>query len=228
MADYKPGEPIIQQPVPIRKQVYEYLRNQILSGAIGPSTRLVEAQIASGIGASRTPVREAMHLLEKDGFLESIPRVGYRVKRLEWEELEEIVEIRRVNELLASRWAIQAGDDHDIAALEKNLDKSRAAIGKGHLDAFLKFDEEFHEILVGAGKRPHILALCQQLWRLMLRYRYGSLRDQAAVDKALEGHESILNCLKNKDEKGLEAAIMAHLDYSLTNIRRHTEAIMQV
>ena len=222
MTDNETSAPIIQQPVPIRKQVYAYLRKQILSNAIEPSTRLVEAQIAKEIGASRTPVREAMHLLEKDGFLESIPRVGYRVKKLDWEELEEIVAIRRVNELLACRWALKIIDDNAIQALEKNLEISKAAIDRGHPEEFLKYDEEFHEILVGAGKRPHILALCQQLRRLMLRYRYESLRDQESVEKALKGHERILDCLKNKDEKGLEAAIIAHLDYSLANIRLHT------
>jgi DNA-binding GntR family transcriptional regulator len=182
----------------------------------------VEAQIAKEIGASRTPVREAMHLLEKDGFLESIPRVGYRVKKLEWEELEEIVEIRRINELLACRWAIKVIDAKTIKALEKNLNMSKAAIDKGHLEDFLKHDEEFHEILVGAGKRPHIFALCQQLRRLMLRYRYESLRDQESVEKALKGHECILDCLKKKDEKCLETAMIDHLDFSLANIRLHT------
>ena len=134
MADNKTSTSIIQQPVPIRKQVYEYLRNQILSNAIEPSARLVEAQIAKEIGASRTPVREAMHLLEKDGFLESIPRVGYQVKKLEWEELEEIVEIRRINELLACQWAIKVIDAKTIHALEKNLELSKAAIDKGRLE----------------------------------------------------------------------------------------------
>lgn len=222
MSDNKSVAPIIQQPVPMRKQVYEYLRNQILSNAIEPSSRLVEAQIAKTIGASRTPVREAMHLLERDGFLESIPRVGYRVKKLDWDELEEIVEIRRINELLACRWAIKIIDTEAIKALEKNLEMSKAAIKDGHPEDFLKYDEEFHEILVGAGKRPHILGLCQQLRRLMLRYRYESLRDQESVEKAVEGHEHILDCLKKKDEKGLEAAIIAHLDYSLANIRLYT------
>ena len=222
MADKKAVASIIQQPVPIRKQVYEYLRNQILSNAIEPSARLVEAQIAKEIGASRTPVREAMHLLEKDGFLESIPRVGYQVKKLEWEELEEIVEIRRINELLACRWAIKVIDGKTIQALEKNLELSKAAIDKGRLEKFLNYDEEFHEILVGASNRPHILSLCQQLRRLMLRYRFESLRDQESVEKALKGHKRILDCLKKQDEKGLEAAMTAHLDFSLTNIRLHT------
>ena len=87
---------------------------------------------------------------------------------------------------------------------------------------FLNYDEEFHEILVGAGKRPHILTLCQQLRRLMLRYRFESLRDQESVEKALKGHKRILDCVKKKDEKCLEAAMTAHLDFSLANIRLHT------
>jgi DNA-binding GntR family transcriptional regulator len=211
---------VIEQPVPIRKQVYEHLRNQILSQEIQPSSRLVEAQIAQEIGISRTPVREALHLLEKDGFIESIPRVGYKVKQLDWEELDQIFEIRRINESLACRWAVQKIDARGLKALEKNLAQSRAVIAKGEPNLFLKFDEEFHEILGCASGSRHLLELCKQLRRLMLRYRAASLRNLKAVEIALEDHARILERLKRRDAAGLEKALEEHLVYSKEDIRR--------
>jgi DNA-binding GntR family transcriptional regulator len=213
---------IIEQPVPMRKKVYEHLRGQILNRTIEPSSRLVEAQIAKDIGISRTPVREALHLLEKDGFVESIPRVGYRVKNLAWNELDEIIEIRRVNETLACRWAIQRIEAKTIKALESNLTRAQAALDKGSPDHFLEFDEEFHEILVRASGSRHLLELCQTLRRLMLRYRSESIKSSPTVTEALKGHRRILDCLKQKDEDGLVAALLAHLDYSKNDIRNQT------
>jgi DNA-binding GntR family transcriptional regulator len=211
---------IIEQPVPMRKKVYEHLRDQILNHTIETSSRLVEAQIAREIGISRTPVREALHLLEKDGFVESIPRVGYRVKNLALKELDEIIEIRRVNETLACRWALARINAKTIKSLENNIAKAQNALDKGELDQFLGYDEEFHEILVKAAGSRHLLELCQTLRRLMLRYRSESLRSAPTVEEALKGHRRILECLKNKDENGLVNALMDHLNYSKDDIRK--------
>jgi DNA-binding GntR family transcriptional regulator len=210
---------IIERPLPIRKQVYEHLRNQILNRTIEPSSRLVEAQIAKELGISRTPVREALHLLEKDRFVESIPRVGYRVKTLAWNELDEIFEIRIVNELLASRWALEKIDDIGIRALEKNVSLTETAIQKGLPQSFLELDQEFHEILVSASGSYYLAELCQQLRRLMLRYRMEIIKTDDAVIGGVEGHRHIIDCLKRKDRKGLEAAMVEHLEYARENIR---------
>ena len=224
MAGDVSGKLVIDQPVPMRKQVYKHLREQILNRTIAPSSRLVEAQIAKESGISRTPVREALHLLEKDGFLESIPRVGYRVKTLDWGELDEIFEIRRVNELLACRWAIQSIDPKKIRQLEKNLLKVKKELDKNSPDTFLDYDEEFHQILFEAAGSKHLLNICQQLRRLMLRFRAESIKTKETVQAALNGHERILECLKNKDLEGLEAAMTAHLNYSKEDIRKEAPA----
>ncbi|MGD9211337.1 MAG: GntR family transcriptional regulator [Desulfobacteraceae bacterium] len=210
---------VIEQPQPMRKQVYEHLRDQILNHTIEPSSRLVEAQIAKEIGISRTPVREALHLLEKDGFVESVPRVGYYVKKLAMDELDEIFEIRLVNEKLACRWAIEKIDETSLKALEKNVAKSETILRKGSTHLFLHFDEEFHEILVKSAGSKHLFNMCQQLRRLMLRYRSESIRTSPFLEKALIGHTRILTCLKNKDLEGLETELLAHLNYSKEDIR---------
>jgi DNA-binding GntR family transcriptional regulator len=221
MAGSKVQSILIEHPQPMRKQVYVHLRDQILSRAIQPSSRLVEAQIAKDIGISRTPVREALHLLEKDGFIESVPRVGYYVKKLALDELDEIFEIRLINEKLVCRWAIEKMDDAGRRALEKNIAKTEAALKKGTPQLFLKYDEEFHEILVKMAGSKHLLDICQQLRRLMLRYRSESIKTARSVESALVGHTRILECLINKDLPGLEAELVDHLDRSRSDIRAH-------
>ena len=73
----------IKDPLSLRNQVLNQLRIRILNGKIAPKERLYEEKLAATIGSSRTPVREALHILEKEGLIQSIPRVGYAVKGLE-------------------------------------------------------------------------------------------------------------------------------------------------
>ena len=73
---------MIKPSVPIRQKVYDFLRNEILSNHIAAGERLVEGRLAVEIHVSRTPIREALHILEMEGLIESLPRVGYRVKEM--------------------------------------------------------------------------------------------------------------------------------------------------
>ncbi len=93
----------IKRPVSIREKVYAAVRDNILDGRIAPGERVVETRLAEEIKTSRTPVREALHMLEREGLLEAIPRVGYRVKQITLDEIDEICEIRKANECLAAR-----------------------------------------------------------------------------------------------------------------------------
>ena len=211
---------IIEHPVSIRQKVYDYLRDQILSNQIPAGTRLVEGRIAGQIHVSRTPIREALHVLEMEGLIESFPRVGYRVKELKWEDVEELCEIRAVNEILAARWALQRLDPKQIAAMKANIDAAEAEIQAGRPELFVERDAEFHEMLVRASGSQRLLELCQMLRRHMLRYRIESLYIAEAGLRAVDGHRRILACLEAKDDVGVAAAIRDHLEQSKRDIQR--------
>jgi DNA-binding GntR family transcriptional regulator len=212
---------VIENPVSIRERVYEYIRNRILSGKITPATRMVETQLAKEIGTSRTPVREALHVLEMEGLLEAIPRVGYRVKELKWEDVEEICEIRAVNEVLACRWAMRRITPEDLKSIEDNLTLAEAEIKAGHPESFVERDAEFHELLVKASGSERLLELCSMLRRHMLRYRVESLYLPETALRAIAGHRRILDCLREKNEEDFEAAVREHLEQSKQDIHRY-------
>jgi len=211
---------IIEDQVPIREKVYSQLRERILSGAIPASTRMVEGRLAGMIGASRTPVREALHLLHQEGLLEQIPRVGYRVKPVSWEEVEEIVEIRTVNEILAVTWAMDRITPAEIAALEENLELGRAEIEAGRPESFVRRGAEFHDLLVRASGSQRLSELCQNLRGHMHRYRVGSFHVAETGLRAIEGHRHILDCLKKRDKEAAARAVRVHLAQSKADILR--------
>ncbi len=212
---------MIKDPISIRKKVYAAIREHILDGSFPPGERLVESRIAEQIKTSRTPVREALHLLESEGLLESIPRAGYRVKPLHWEEVEEICEIRVVNETLAARWAMKRITPKEILALENNLKVAEHEVRSGAPKAFVHRDAEFHEILAHASRSERLLELCQLLRKHMLRYRIESLYLPETALRAIQGHRRILEALKGSDEARLERAIRDHLEQSKIDTQRY-------
>lgn len=211
----------VPNSVTIREKVFAAVSKEILNGRFSAGERIVETKIANEIQTSRTPVREALHMLEREGLLESIPRVGYRVKEVSWEEVEEICEIRAVNETLAARWAMERITPDKLRALEENITISEKEVRGGNPRAFVHRDGEFHEILVRASGSTRLLELCQLLRRHMLRYRIESLYVPEGAIRAIAGHRRILDCMEKKDLDRVEKAIRDHLGQSLRDIRHY-------
>ena len=216
----------IRQPASIREKVREVIRNDIYEGRIKEGTRLVEARLAKQINTSRTPVREALHMLEMEGLLESIPRVGYRVKPINWEELEELCEIRSVNETLAARWAMERMTPKDLQVLEDNLEISEQDTKKGDSKNFLDLDAQFHESIALFSGSKRLLELCKTLRRHMVRYRIQtiylkqvSFREVAV--RSIKGHRQILDSIKRKDHAGIKTAMQKHMEETKKDILRY-------
>ena len=148
---------VIENPAPIKGQIYYKIKQEILSGSISPGSRVFEGRLAKQVNVSRTPVREALHVLEMEGFLESFPRVGYGVRQITWEEVIEINEIRAALGPLAAKKAIESEDQSYIDALEQVLMQSEAAAKQDQLESFLQYDTEFDEIIVRASGMKTLL-----------------------------------------------------------------------
>lgn len=209
----------IPKPVSIRDRVYKAIRSDVLSGRMISGQRIVEARLAQEIRTSRTPVREALHMLEREGLLDAVPRVGYRVKKIDLDEMEELCEMRVINETLAAQWAIDRISPRDLEALEENLIKAEEKVRSGDPTSFVEYDAEFHEILVRASGRQRLFELCQLLCRHMLRYRIESLHSEETALRAITGHHEILDRVKAKDKEGIASAIQKHLDWVRTEIK---------
>lgn len=212
---------VIKDSESIRRKVYNHLREQILSGQVAPRQRLIETKIAQEIGTSRTPVREALHNLEVEGLIESIPRVGYRVKFLNPTEVEEICAIRATIEEMAAAWAMDKAHQKLVAELKKNIAQSEKVISAGTVKAFVELDAQFHETIARLSGSPRLLELAQTLRRHMLRYRVESIYTADNVLRAVDGHKGILQAIEKADRSGVGQAIIAHLEQSKRDILRY-------
>ena len=212
---------VIKDTKTIRKRIYEHLREQLLNGEIAPPEHLIEAKIAKELGTSRTPVREALHSLELEGLIESIPRVGYVVKAISEEEVEEICEIRMAIEGVAVRWAIEKAYKKLVEELEKNISIAEEKVSKGNVRAFVDMDAQFHEIISKFSGSKRLLELAQTLRRHMLRYRIQSIYSVDNVLRAIEGHKGIAQAIRKRDLGEVNQAIRHHMEQSKSDILRY-------
>lgn len=202
----------------IREELFNILRKRILTGEAPPGTRLIESKLAEDIGTSRTPVREALHSLERENLLKSIPRVGYVVREISDEEVEEIIEIRVVLETLAAKWAAARITKPQLKRLEKILEVTNRCVQRKETSGVVELDTEFHEIICKASGSKRIVEMGQTLRDHMLRFRMISLRVPEIAGRANEGHGKIVEAIKKEDFKAIEAAVRYHMDFTKRDI----------
>jgi DNA-binding GntR family transcriptional regulator len=212
---------VIKDTKTIRRKIYEHLREQLLNGEIAPLEHLIEAKIAKEIGTSRTPVREALHSLELEGLIESIPRVGYVVKPINEQEVGEICEIRMAIEGVAARWAMGKAHKKLIEELKKNISISDEKVSKGDVKAFVDMDAQFHEIISKFSGSKRLRELAQTLRRHMLRYRIQSIYSVDNVLRAIDGHKGILRAIGKRNLEEVNRAIQHHMEQSKRDILRY-------
>ena len=202
----------------IRQKVYEFLREGILNCEIAAGERLVETDLAEKIGVSRTPVREALHALEREGLVEAIPRVGYAVRPISEEEVSELCEIRLALEGLALRWAFEKDPAKLTEELKKNISLCRQRIDTGDIKAFVELDAQFHAWISRVAGSRKLLELTESIRRAMLRYRLKSIYRKETVERALSGHETIVKAIEAGNLPAVQQALRTHIHQSKKDI----------
>jgi DNA-binding GntR family transcriptional regulator len=208
----------IKRPPTIREEVFKHLRKKILTGEIRPGDRLIESKLADEIRISRTPIREALHNLEKEKLIQSIPRVGYVVREISRDEVEEICEIRASLETLAAKWAAAQITATELRRLERNIQQTAKSIEKNDTRAVVRLDTEFHDIICSASKSPRIEEISQTLRDHMLRFRMKGLCIPEIAYRSNEGHRRILQAIKSGDPQEIESAVSFHLNSTKKNV----------
>ena len=203
----------IKKQPPLRKIVYEKLKDAILTGSIPKETKLYESKIAEAMGISRTPVREALHALEREFLITAIDKVGYEIVDTDLEDLKEIAEIRKTVEVLALRKAIDRIGAEEIKRLEENLKKAEKALTDHKPDLFVQLDAEFHRILFSAGRRERLMRMADALRKEMIRFVDRTKMNYALAEESLKYHRMIVGFLKIKDYRNAKKALNDHINY---------------
>ena len=198
--------------MPLRDLVFTTLRQAILKGELQPGERLMEIQLAEKMGVSRTPIREAIRKLEKEGLVNMVPRKGAEVAGISEKMLKDVLEVRMTLEKLAFSLAMDNIKPEDIEKLKKAEDVFADAVAKGTLIDMTNADEDFHFIIYDVVDNEKLRELLNNLKENMYRYRLEYLKDRNYRDSLTREHAGIIASLENGDREAGIKAVEKHIE----------------
>lgn len=186
----------------ISDSVVVELRNMIVDGRLPPGERINEVHLAKELGVSRTPLREALHLLAHEGALTSAPRIGYFVRPLTLEEFRQIYAIRPLLDPEALRLAGIPPKTRlqELREINERLEKTRKA------DDIIELDDQWHLELIAGCDNQVLINLIRQFMQRTRRYEIALMREQRNAGRACVQHRRIIAALNRGD---LDAACNA-------------------
>jgi DNA-binding GntR family transcriptional regulator len=186
------------------------MRESIRTGRIRPGERLQEIALADVLGVSRTPVREALALLARDGLAEPQGR-GFVVTGLSPKDIDDIFALRRLLEPPAVRDAANAASDSGVAALRAAVEHSRQAHDAGDVEAFMRANAEFRAAWLAMVPNQRLVRAVQLYDDHVESLRHLTLAEARTRNIALTGLVSLLDAFVVRDGMKAEAAMMVHL-----------------
>jgi len=202
----------IQNHRPLREIVYEELKMQIMTGKIEPGTRMMEVELAEDMGVSRTPVREAIRKLEKEGLVVIEPRRGAYASQLTKKDMLDILLVREAMEGLAAYLAVQNISEEQKKRIVEVAKAYDEALANGDTAALVDNDTEFHTILVEASGNRILLSMIEQLQEYVIRFRYLYYDDYKRAEKISEEHKIIAKAIVSGDADGAKKAASLHIE----------------
>jgi DNA-binding GntR family transcriptional regulator len=192
---------------PERDRVYGQLLREIVENALKPGARLIEAQIAMRTGVSRTPVREALMRLEREGFATSERHHGFKVAPLDEQAAREIFPMVGALQGLAL-----AESGPLLASRLDSLRRANETLRRcgGDPQAAMAADSAFHALLIGLCPNARLLALIDTLHQQLLRYEHLYMSDGSLIETSLAQHEDIIAHIARGDVAGAERAVRAN------------------
>lgn len=208
------------KPVALSSRAYQLLRQSILAGQVKPGEPLFEVHLAEQFGMSRTPVRQALQSLARDGYLEELPGRGFAVPRRSLDDLRQFFELREVLEAAATRYAALRAREDEISELEALCARYE---GETDLDAWNQIGARFHATIIEAARNARLAALLASLHdQIDLSRRSVIYAGPAWRETAVRDHRAICTAIAARDEAAAGTAATEHVRRSYqATLRAH-------
>ena len=192
--------------------VYEKIKRQIIDGVLVPGLPINENEFANELNVSKTPVREALRQLEREGLVENIPGRGSAVTHITFQDIREVFEIREIIECGSARRAALLCDKEEVRQKKKELEQFLAQ-SSGMQGNVWGPEEDLHQFLIKCIGNKKLTELYQGLLDHMERIRihFGRQFTRQRSDEMLHEHKAILDALIDGDGDRAEQAVLEHL-----------------
>ena len=202
----------------LEESVYVRLEEEILSGALKPSETLAEIALSKRLGVSRTPIRGALHRLEKEGLVTITPNRGAVVVGVSAEDLVDIYRIRMRLEGLACSEAAKKISEEELVQLREAVELSEFYIARKDAEHLKQLDTEFHSIIYRASQNRLLNTILSDLHRNIKGYRKLSLSVPERLERSTQEHREILSAIEKGDGEAADKLMAAHVKAALENL----------
>lgn len=199
----------------LREQVFEHLREEILTSRLAPGTELNEVALAQELGTSRGPLREALGRLAAEGLVTIVPRRGAMVSRLTREEFLDSYRVREALESLAVRLAVPRLTDEDLASLRAMSDEMIAHADADDQQRFFEVNARFHQAFVAASGNEKLQEIHRVLIAQMGRMLSTSLALRGSMQQSVAEHRAILGAVEARDAERAVRLLEEHIEVPL-------------
>lgn len=198
--------------LPLRDVVFRTLRQGILMGELKPGERLMEIHLANRLGVSRTPIREAIRMLELEGLVTMIPRRGAEVSQITEKNLRDVLEVRRALDALAVELACERITEEEKKALAAACTEFEQATRTKDAKTITQADVKLHDIIVTAAGNERLTKLVNDMSEQMYRYRFEYIKDETKHQSLIQEHRIIYKSIIECDKKTASEAVKTHID----------------
>ncbi|MEU4396110.1 GntR family transcriptional regulator [Kribbella sp. NPDC023855] len=215
VADAGPGV----EKIPAAERVYAYVKAAILDRVYPGNELLTEGELATAVGVSRTPVREALLRLEESGLVKLYPKKGALVLPVLAQEVNDVLEARELIETHAAAkvWPRRKQLAEKLVPLVQEMRKHRKA---GDAKSFLEADRAFHEAIVGAAGNQILAKLYNSLRDRQVRMGVPGIEMQPArMDKSIAAHQEMIDALGSNSVKRFRELVIDHIHVAATDLR---------
>lgn len=193
------------------QQLYQYLTQRISEGTLSGGDRLVEAELQKVFKVSRTPIREALRILNSRGFLETVPGKGASIRQVSFEDIKEIYPILANLEGLAANMATDHISPETLTEMQSCLEQMESLNKAGEKRSYIEHHYRFHELYIQSCQNQHLIQIIMDLRRQVYLYRLSHLYIPMAHSYSMTIHEKILQLLKEKNKKEVEELVKEHM-----------------
>ena len=199
--------------LPLRDEVFNTLREKILKGVYKPGERLMEIHVADQLGVSRTPIREAIRMLELEGLVKMVPRKGAQVAKISKEDLQDVLEVRKALDTLSVKLACERITEDEIKLLNNAEREFEKALASKDVREIAEADVAFHDVIHSATKNGRLKSMISNLAERIYRYRFEYIKQQSDGGKTLMlEHREIMRCIESRDVESAVKATEIHID----------------
>ena len=207
-----------RHPGSLREEAYEAIKLRIITCALKPGEYVNELQLSVLLAIGRTPVHQALERLMLEGMVDIIPHKGAIVRPFRINEVLQIAEARSINEIHCARLAAERAGDHNVAALEDILARTKHWASVRNVEKLVLLDRAFHRELASAAQNDALAELLRGLHERSLRFWfvYHGAPDQH--DNVRRQHQTILAAVRKRDPKSAETSMRVHMESLRQNI----------